>query len=141
MNMNAGKHALRQTVLCVLVLLSVLAIPMNAAAFDDTLVLTQDFQEAIVKDAWHKGDLDYTQSLLDSALAKYPESAMLWDIQAGVELKRKNFEKAAEAGERALKISPIPSRHTNLGWIYQQNKQYTRAVMHYNPGSGLKLIN
>jgi tetratricopeptide (TPR) repeat protein len=134
MIMRIREKILPYTIVCFLAFLCLLTVSVCAATIDDTFDLPQDLEEAMVKDAWEEGDLKRTQSMLNSALAKYPESAVLWDIQSGVALKRNDYRKAAEAETRALKISSTPVRHSNLGWIYFQLKQYNSAVMHYKIG-------
>lgn len=134
MTTSIAKQLFRRTMRCFPVIISIYIIPACALALNDSFVIPQDLQEHLTRQAWQEGNIERTQSLLDDGLAQYPESALLWDIQASVALKKQNYEKAAEAGKKALKISPTPLRHTNMGWILRFQKQYNKAAMHYKMG-------
>ncbi|MCD4743771.1 MAG: tetratricopeptide repeat protein [Desulfobacteraceae bacterium] len=90
--------------------------------------------EMRVEEAWKNKDFKKVQSLLDEGLQSYPGNTKLWDYQAGVALKQKNYIKAIEAANQALKLFPNPLRHSNLGWIHHQFKQYEKAIKHFKLG-------
>lgn len=96
--------------------------------------------EMRVEEAWKDKDFKKAQSLLEDGLKSYPENSKLWDYQAGVASQQKDYEKSIEAANKALRLSPNPVRHSNVGWFYYLLKQYKKATRHFKLGlkHGLK---
>ncbi len=87
----------------------------------------------ILQRKWNKA-----VKLLEKAVAKHPDNALLWSNLAAAYLGRletagpRQQERAIRAYEKALQVDPnVPNVHYHLGLIYKERGDLKRASAHF----------
>jgi protein O-mannosyl-transferase len=73
-----------------------------------------------------------SMTLWSDVIKKYPNVMVAYNDRGEVYLQRKEYDKAMEDFNMAIKIEPNFMAYTNRGKVYEETKEYDKAIADYN---------
>ena len=93
--------------------------------------MTVEEYESLARQRLHEGLLGEAREFLDPGLSLYPESAVLWDLEAELAIKTGDVSSALIAAKMAHKLEPQNIRAARIGQVYLLGKHDPETALKY----------